>query len=237
MRFSATQLESFRLYCQADNEWMSEDDLLATIRGQFVPNEKVLLGQAFGAVCETPTRFVADGGYLITPRGGSVPVFFSDEMMREPLSWMDHQHGVFEAKTVQRYGRHDVVSVADQVVGSRLFEHKTTVGAFDPDKYIESCQWRFMVDAFEPSLVTYLTFELYIKQSARDGFVPSERGWWEPELRAVHAMNLYPYPGLHRDCAALVERFAAFVESRGLGWFLDRQQSVKDGGFEWAASM
>ena len=64
MRISATQLESFRLFMSPNQEWMSEADLAATIRGEFVGNHKVNLGTAFGLVLETPEPYAVDGGYL-----------------------------------------------------------------------------------------------------------------------------------------------------------------------------
>ena len=52
MRISATQLESFRLFMQPDQEWMSEQNLIDTIKGVWKPNHKVSLGSAFGQVLE-----------------------------------------------------------------------------------------------------------------------------------------------------------------------------------------
>lgn len=250
MRISATTLETFRLFCDPDQEWMPESDLLDSIKGIFVPNEKVLLGQAVDAVLERPDRYRVPGGFRYVPtesdasRAGHaapIPVLLRDDVMREPLSWMNHTAGVFQAKTAKRYGRHEVVSKADQITGARLFEHKAITGTFDPDKYADSVQWRFMVDAFEPALVTYLCIELAMSQTSKglpEGekrFVCNDRGEWEPEFDALHVQNLYPYPGLSRDCADLVERFAGYVESRGLTWFLDAKQRTAAGGFEWVA--
>ena len=50
MRISTTTLESFRLFCDPEQDWMSEADLIATIKGEFVPTPAVELGKAFGLI-------------------------------------------------------------------------------------------------------------------------------------------------------------------------------------------
>src|SRR5579862_6325036 len=111
MRVSATTLESFRLWSDPEQEWLTEDDLLASIRGQFVPTAQVELGSAFGQILEAPDRFRVPGGYAC--KGYT----FSDETMVEPLKLMDHRQGVFEAKAAKDYpGGVTVISRADQLV-------------------------------------------------------------------------------------------------------------------------
>lgn len=218
MRVSATTLESFRLWSDPEQEWMSEDDLIATIRGQFVSTPQIELGSAFGQVLETPDRFRVNGGYAC--RGYT----FDAATMAEPLKLMDHRHGVFEAKAAKDYPTLGVtvISKADQLVGARLFEHKTTTGTFDAQKYCDSYQWRFMVDAFEPLMVTYHVFVL------------DDHGNGVVEVKSIETMNLYPYAGLHEDCKALVDKFVDYVRLRGLDGFL-RERARTAAGMEVSA--
>lgn len=213
MRISTTTLESFRLFMQPEQEWMTEDDLLATIRGQFVGNHKVWLGLAFGSVLEAPDRYRVAGGYRVANLRGCPEVFeFGDEVMAPALALIDAPRTVFEAKGLKRYGEHDVVAKADQLVGARLIETKTTLGTFDFDKYANACQWRFMVDIFRPVSVTYHVFLL---DEGTNGVV---------SLKGTETFTLYPYAELHQDCAALVEQFAAYVTAKGLRSVLDARQ-------------
>lgn len=205
MRISTTTLESFRLWSQPDQDWMSEESLIATIRGEFVPTPAVLLGKAFGKVLETPDPFVVPGGY----RCGDY--FFADAVMSPALALMDRR-GVFEAKATKDYGPYTVVAMADQLSGARLIEHKTTLGYFDFDKYAASCQWRFMADIFEPVSITYHVFLL---AEGRDGAI---------ELRGIESFDLYPYPAMHADCGGLVREFAEYVTARGLDGLLRERQ-------------
>ncbi|HVQ15609.1 MAG TPA: hypothetical protein VMS40_18535, partial [Vicinamibacterales bacterium] len=64
MRISTTTLESFRLWSDPEQEWMSEDELIATICGKFVPNHAVKRGAAFGKVLETPDPYRVSGGFI-----------------------------------------------------------------------------------------------------------------------------------------------------------------------------
>lgn len=213
MRISTTTLESFRLFMEPDQEWMAEDELLATIRGQLVGNHKVWLGQAFGAVLEAPDRYRVRAGYAVQPRGCNEVFQFGDEVMGPALALIDRPHTVFEAKATKRYGRHDVVARADQLVGAHLIETKTTLGSFDFDKYANSCQWRFMADIFEPSRVTYHVFCLH--EDERNGVI---------SLRGIESFDLYPYEAVAEDCAALVRAFEDYVTAKGLVEFLDQRQ-------------
>lgn len=206
MRISTTTLESFRLFCQPDNEWMTEQELLDTIAGRFIPNHKVLLGLAFGKVLEDPDRYLVPGGY----RYGEF--FFSLDTVQPCLDVIDRR-GVFEAKADKAYGDCTVVAKADHLLGRHLSEFKTTLSPFDPEKYAQSCQWRFMADIFEPSKITYHVFCL----TEDDAGIVS--------LRGVESMNLFPYANLHQDCCDLLEQFKGYVIAKGLDGLLRQRQA------------
>lgn len=184
---------------------MSEDELIATIRGQFVPNHKVKLGLAFGQVLESPDRYRVRGGY----KAGDF--FFSDDTMNPALAEIDRR-GIFEVKAQKSYGDCVVVCKADHMLGSHLSEFKTTLSNFDADKYTESCQWRFMADILQPSKITYRVFCL------------EEETTGPISLRSIETMNLYPYPALHSDCCDLVAEFAEYVTRKGLDGILRERQ-------------
>lgn len=207
MRISTTTLESFRLFMQADQEWMAESDLIATIEGKFVSTPAIALGQAFGKVLEDPDRFRVPGGY----RSGGYS--FADAAIAPALALIDRR-GVFEAKGVKAYGACDVVAKADHLFGAHLSEFKTTGSTFSFDKYAESCQWRFMVDIFEPSRVTYHVFLL---DDHENGVA---------ELRGIESFDLYPYAALHEDCCELLAKFVDYVTARGLDRLLRQRQEA-----------
>jgi hypothetical protein len=206
MRISTTTLESFRLFMQPDNEWMTEASLIDTILGKFVPTPAVLLGKAFGEVLEDPDSYEVPGGFRHNGYD------FSDAMMAPVLALIDRR-GVFEAKASKAYGPHDVVAKADHLFGTHLSEFKTTGSTFDFDKYAASCQWRFMADIFEPTRITYRVFEL----DDHGNGVITLKG--EP-----HCFDLYPYANLHHDCEVLLGRFVDYVTAKGLDGYLTQRQ-------------
>jgi hypothetical protein len=205
MRISTTTLESYRLFMQPDQDWMTEEDLRESILGVWKPNHKAELGTAFGQVLEDPDKFLVPGGF----RSG---LFEFGRDVVEPCLELIDRRGVFEAKATKRYGDCDVVAKADHLYGAHLSEFKTTLSTFDFQKYAESCQWRFMVDIFEPKLVTYHVFCL---AEATNGVI---------SLRSIESFNLFPYAGLHAECCAMVEEFRAYVIARGLDAHLRQRQ-------------
>lgn len=204
MRISTTTLESFRLFVQPDNEWMTEQSLLDTILGKFVQTQQVRLGKAYGLVLEQPDRYRVKGGYHCEDYS------FDDADVAPALALIDRR-GVFEAKAVKAYGPVDVVAVADHLFGLHLSEFKTTA-SFNFDKYADSVQWRFMADIFEPAIITYRVFEL----DDHDNGVAT--------LKGMHNFNLFPYVGMQAECAALLARFCDYVTAKGLDVVLRERQ-------------
>jgi hypothetical protein len=170
----------------------------------------MLLGQAFGRVLEAPDRHAVKNGYVVAINGETFQ--FDNRVMERPLSLVD-RCGVFEAKAVKRYGPHEVASKADYLSGNRLSEFKTTLGTFDFDKYANSYQWRYMVDAFKPARVTYHVFLL---NEAFNGVI---------ELRDIDSFDLFPYAEAGQDCAWLVDACAEFATKRGIAEVLNRRQA------------
>jgi hypothetical protein len=209
MRVSCTQLESYRLFMQPDQEWMTEQDLVDSLTGKFVPTHQVQLGKAFGMVLEDPDRYRVDGGY--EANGYSL----SNDVMEPALALVDRRC-VFEAKAMRQYGECLVVSRSDALLGTTLFEFKTTLASFDASKYMDSYQWRFMADMLQPSQIVYRVFCLF------------EPAHGELELRSIETLPLYPYAAVHEDCCALVDQFVHFVKLCGLDGFLRERQRAAD---------
>lgn len=207
MRVSATLLESFRLFMAPDNEWLTEDALVDQIKGIFHTNPAIELGSAFGTIVAQPEAHRVPGGYRA--RG-----FTFDDATLAPVFELIDRRGVFEAKAVQPYPALDcvVVSKADHLLGAHLSEFKATTGSFDFDKYAHSYQWRFMVDAFQPVLVSYRVFSL---DDHENGVV---------EVKGIDCFHLFPYPDVHADCVRLLGQFVDYVTAKGLDGVLRSQQ-------------
>ena len=201
LRISATTLEAYRLYVEQD--WMEEAALIQTIKRDVVPTEAMRLGTAFHSVLETPDSYRVPFGYLCDG------LHFPDATMAEPLALIDRR-GTFEVKSTMVVDGHTIVARADQIVGSHIYEHKTTTGSYDADKYLDSCQWRVEAAIFQPGAITYRTFLL---EEPKESIVG---------LRGIEHLTVYPYPALVSDVRDLVRRFVGYVTQRGLTRYLDR---------------
>lgn len=211
MRISTTALESFRLWRQPDQEWMTEQALIDSLSGTFVPTHQVSLGSAFGLVLEDPDRYLVPGGFRIRVNGEGFE--FGRDVM-EPCLAVIPADGVFEAKGQKAYGACDVVAKADHLAGAHLREFKTTLSTFDVTKYLDSYQWRFMADIFQPAQIIYHVFCL---AEATNGVI---------SLRSIESFNLFPYAALHADCCGLLDEFVGYVTARGLDRMLRARQAA-----------
>lgn len=195
MRISTTTIESFRLFRRGR---IDEANLIATIKGEFIPTPRVILGQAYDRILEDPDRYRVPDGYACDAHR------FEADVVDPALATIDRR-GLFQVKATKQYGEDVVVAKADYILGAELEEFKTRIGGYHFDRYAESCQWRFELDLFAGEAITYKVFLL---------------GQDPIALKAIEQLRLYPYQQLTAECHELVDRFAAFVRRRGLEWYL-----------------
>ena len=201
MRVSTTVLEAFRRFSR--EEWMSEGEILATIRGEIPKNDKMRIGTAYGNIVRWPREFAEGGGFY-----GLDGIRFTDRAVDEMLQRIG-RFGVYEAKSYLPFDN-DIMIVAkvDHLFGTDISEIKTTLDSFDSDKYMASYQWRFYILAFQAPRVTYQVAELKLVSLKDDR---------EPIIEAyglrnpIASLRVYPYPNLEADCRNLVNEFRNFV--------------------------
>lgn len=103
-----------------------------------------------------------------------------------------------EMRAYSAYGGLTVTGQVDAVEGRIVFDHKTT-SKFDPERYLDGCQWKFYLDLFGADEFRWNVF--VIKEV-------------EPQVYSVaapHVLAAYRYPGLHSDCRALADDFLEFA--------------------------
>lgn len=213
-RVSCTTLESFRRLMDPDDEWTTDADVIASVLRTTQPTRKMILGSALGEIIETPDKFrryIDDGhgleGHIYENRG----VFFTRENIENDVLPLYDRRGPFEVKGTKIYGDMNVVAKVDQILGLQVIENKATTSTFDFWKYADSAQWRLECDIFGCTQFTYRIF--LIKD---DGEIV--------EVKDCVEFNLYPYPDLHVDCAALVGEFRAWADHKKLLPALAQQQ-------------
>jgi len=75
-----------------------------------------------------------------------------------------------------------------------------TTGQFDPDRYLESLQWRLYLDLSEADRFDYHVF------------VISEAGEKHYEVYGYHQLTQYRYPRLHKDCMEAASEYLLFAD-------------------------
>ena len=151
------------------------------------PTEAMLAGTAFHKAMELAQdgihgSFEANGYRFILPDAEiSLPV-------------------VREMRAYGNYRGLDVTGQVDAVEGKIVIDHKTT-GKFDPERYLNGCQWKFYLDLFGADEFRWNIF--LIKEL-------------EPKVYSVAApqtLTVRRYPEMRADCEKLAEEYLAFARA------------------------
>lgn len=103
-----------------------------------------------------------------------------------------------EMRAYKDYGALTVTGQVDAVHGRTVLDHKTT-GKFDPERYLDGCQWKFYLDLFEADEFQWNIF--VIKEI-------------EPQVYQVappQILKAYRYPEMRHDCETLAADYLDFA--------------------------
>lgn len=179
-----SNIETFRRWRL--DEAATPDDLVARLTS-FEPTEAMRAGTAFHKAMESAT----EGEYSELSADGYTFVLADSEIALPPIR---------EVRAFARYGDLTVTGKFDALLGNRVIDHKTTA-RFNPEGYIEGCQWRFYLDIFGADVFQWNVFELRPLED-------EERSYY---VMAPQVLTQYRYPGLHDDCARLAADFYDFA--------------------------
>lgn len=189
MRLSATDLESWRYFTEDDNGYLNKEGMKRRLLRLEPPSEKMEAGTAFHAFLENSTP----GTYLSC----------GDSRYRFSLDLVSSLYvpPVREIKTELELLVNGIpvtlVCKADAVDGLVVYDHKLT-GDFDPEKYIQSMQWRAYLMAFGCSKFTYNCFT---GRKLKSGWVVSE----------LNNISFFRYDGLEKDVIRCLSELVDFV--------------------------
>lgn len=103
-----------------------------------------------------------------------------------------------EMRAYGNYGNLTVTGQVDGVNGNLVVDHKTT-GKFDPERYLNGCQWKYYLDIFGANEFRWNVF--VVKEL-------------EPMVYSVakpQTLTAYRYPEMHDYCAALAGEYLDFA--------------------------
>ncbi len=109
-----------------------------------------------------------------------------------------------ELRAYGLYGDLSVTGQVDGLDGLTVIDHKTT-GRFDPERYLNGCQWKFYLDLFDADVFRWHVFEI----KELEPFVYS--------VSAPHMLTAYRYPELAADCDRLAADYLAFAKQYLVG--------------------
>lgn len=172
-----TNLDAFRMWIgteSLDLGWM-----LTRLKGETEPSEQMKAGtamhKALEEACEIECHTYAAADYSFD--------FNCECQIVLPT--------IREVEFRKDYGELAVVGHADGQIGNMIVDYKTTE-QFDPERYMESYQWRYYLDMSGCDQFLYQIFVI--------------RPFGPPrcyEVRETHTIKHYRYPGLHSDCERL----------------------------------
>ena len=215
-KIPVTLVETFRTF--ADEEKITEGELLTHIRGEFHPTPAMEFGTAYHRFLE---RGSEENGALIhiAPLGSTpqrLPV--ASEVLEPAIRYRQaypeirmpgRKATLFDCPS----GQVEVRGVPDGIIGNAIHEHKT-VGPGSRIDYRSSYQWRLYCEIFSSRAVQYNLFHLQTEDAAALSAATSVREFADcVTLITLESFIVYSYQNLREDCCKMVARLDAYLSS------------------------
>jgi hypothetical protein len=188
LRVSATDLDQLRYYRDTDNMELAE--LIARLRHLMPSSEAMEAGTALHKALE----LAEPGEHKGFNQDGFLFSFETDAEIdlppiREMKTTMDL---IIDGVNVT------VVGKVDAIHGNWIADHKFTA-KFDPDRYLDSYQWRLYLHIFGADEFRWNIFEA--QESAPKHYV----------IRNFHPLRIHRYPGMAEDVERELGEFVRFA--------------------------
>lgn len=188
LRVSATDIDQL-IYFRNEDE-MELAELIARLKHLMPSSEAMQAGSAFHSALEV----AGEGDYDSLAFDGFGFSFETDVEVDLPQ--------IREMKATRVYIVDDVevtlVGKVDAINGRRIVDHKFTA-KFDPDRYLESYQWRIYLEVFNADAFRWNVFEA--RESAPKNYI----------IRAVHKLDMHRYPAMGDDVERMLREFVVFA--------------------------
>ena len=220
-----TQLEQFRKYMSGCS-YIEEEDIIASLSGEFTGNNKTRIGTAGHAIIEKGFNnlFVDDDNTWIAPIDNEYFARFSADQVNLLLEHRLSLPAAFhELKHGKNYNtRHYTIHVGgtqDIIHGITVHDTKFVFRKPDYSNYTDSCQWRFYLQFLGLDIFYFDLFEFIGYQDDMKLNVALL------ELKQHKPLNCVRYKNMEQDNQNLVENFVDWVEYRGLTHLLKQKET------------
>lgn len=172
--FHVTDLDSLVWFKRIED--MTTAELVARLRRESAPNDKMLIGTAFHKMLENPPDELNE----VTQDGFTFRIDCDAEIILPQVR---------EIRATKEYhiGGLDVTLTGgcDGITGTKVYDHKLTFRP-EPENYFQSYQWRAYLDIYNADSFTY-----YLYHAIEDGDKIS--------IKEVSQLDMYRYPGMVED--------------------------------------
>ena len=189
LRVSASDLDAFRRFMASDD--IPLETLLAQLRRQLPPTPAMQAGTALHKALEH-----APAGEFETLEANGHRFTFSADC---ELPLPDIREMKVTADRMIGDTLVTLVGMVDAVQGRTVTDHKFT-GRFDPERFLNSYQWRVYLSLFDADWFVWWVYE------AR------ETGEQAYDVQHVHRLTAHRYPGMDDDLNRELSRFVDFAK-------------------------
>jgi hypothetical protein len=190
LRVSATDIDALRRYRGDEDADLA--DLLTQLRRESAPSPAMLAGTAMHKALEESEpgehgELKADGYTFEIRVDGEIDI----PEIREMKATEDYQIGDVLVTLVGK---------VDAVRGKRVDDHKFT-GRYDPERFLNSYQWRVYLEIFGADEFRWNVFE------------GREIGDQHYAINAFHQLTMHRYPGMGDDIRREISGFVEFAKT------------------------
>jgi hypothetical protein len=229
-KINVTQLEQFRRYMSGHYDYMTKQDMIETMTGEFQGNTKTRIGSALHFIVESGAddlEVVGKGTRTYTyygkpvseplPGGFVVPVdeykvVFDPNQVETILSYRKQHSQVFhEVKTRVDYGNAILTGMADIIEGMEIRDMKTKFSTPNDSDYIDSVQWMAYLDMFGANRFSFDLFEFVGYDEAKHGYDVRNL-----ELCIREPIVLYPFKNMHQNIINLLDELLDWCRNNNI---------------------
>lgn len=238
-----TTLEAFRRWRDYEIAYgdvlCSEEDVIASVSGEFHGNTYTKIGTAFHSIVETgkpqcrklPEEKITRTRYnkpyeVLLPEGREFDiegdkVKLDIHQCKVALDYRNEMpHASHEVRLFKNYGDAIITGCADVVNGLDIHDIKTKYGQIKDEDYSHSCQWKFYLDMFGLDWFFFDLFQFHGYDVDKNGF----------DVRGLELTRYKPaiwcerYPRMRQDNLDLIHDFLWWCNNKGLTKYLTKDR-------------